>query len=493
MTVIDQSEERRGNNFTLIAGPLVFLISFFIDSPDPFYPFLPQMISITLWMAIWWLSECVHIAVTSFLPFILLPACGIADVKVISAQYMDPILFLFIGGFLIAFAIEKWGLHRRLALGILSSTGKTSGSVLTGVMATSFLLSMWISNTATVMMLISAVLAVILQLKDHIQSKETHRRLSAALLIGLAYSANIGGMATLVGTPTNMIFYRFYMEQYGQNYPISFLGWMAFALPIALLLLLITRLTLKYTLLKNDASLPFDRSLFTAQRKALGPWSSDEKKTAFIFGMTVLLWFTRESIEFGSYHFTGWSGLFPFPTQITDGTVAVFMALLLFTIPSGTEKGRTLLSWNEAAKIPYEIILLFGSGFALSKGFETSGLSNFIAQKLHGLKDFDLLTLVLIIGAIVTLISEFASNVASIQLVMPILIALHSSIGHHPALLMVTAALSASLGFMLPVATAPNTIVYSSGHIKVREMVLAGFIIDLAGILVISFFIRYFF
>ncbi len=491
MTENEQNQPKR-RIIPLLAGPLIFILSYFISSPDPIYPLLPQMGGLTLWMAIWWLSECVHIAVTSFLPFILLPACGIADIKVISAQYMDPILFLFIGGFLMAFAIEKWGLHRRLALGILSSTGKTSGSVLTGVMLTAFLLSMWISNTATVMMLISAVLAVILQLKEHIHDKEIHRRTSAALLIGLAYAANLGGMATLVGTPTNMIFYRFYTEQYGSQYPITFLGWMAFALPIAVVLLYITRLTLKYTLLKKDAAFPFDRTLFITQRKALGKWSVDEKRTALLFGITVLLWFSRGDIELGDYKINGWASLFPYPTQITDGTVAIFMALLFFMIPSSTEPGRALLTWTEASKIPYEIILLFGSGFALSKGFETSGLSNFIAQQLHGLKGIDILYLILLIGAVVTIISEFASNVASIQLVMPILIAVHESIGHHPALLMTTAALAASLGFMLPVATAPNTIVYSSGHIRVKEMVIAGFIIDILGIITITLFINFF-
>ena len=328
MTESVQSSHNKRKLLSLLGGPVIFTFSYFIDSPDPLYPLIPVMIGLTFWMAIWWLSECVHLAVTSFLPFIFLPGSGIADIKVISAQYMDPILFLFIGGFLIAFAIEKWGLHRRLALSILSSTGKTSGSVLTGVMLTSFIISMWISNTATVMMLLSAVLAVILQLKEHIKDTEIHRRTSAALLIGLAYAANIGGMSTLVGTPTNMIFYRFYSEQFGSQYPITFIGWMAVALPIAVVLLIVTRITLKFTLLKSESSYPFDRSLFIAQRKALGKWNRDEKYTAFVFGATVLLWFSRGDIELGTYTVSGWASLLPYPTQVTDGTTAIFMALL---------------------------------------------------------------------------------------------------------------------------------------------------------------------
>jgi|JI10StandDraft_1071094.scaffolds.fasta_scaffold25031_2 solute carrier family 13 (sodium-dependent dicarboxylate transporter), member 2/3/5 len=483
----------RKPGWPIILGPLVFLISFFLPSPDSFYPLIPVMIGLTIWIALWWLTEAVHIAVTSFIPFIFIPACGIADIKVVSAQYMDPILFLFLGGFLLSFAIEKWGLHRRLALFILSSTGHSAGNILIGVMLTAFIISMWISNTATVMMLISAVLAVIYQLNHHLKNKEHHRVIGSALLIGLAYSANIGGMSTLVGTPTNMIFYRSYSEHFGTTYPITFTGWMAFALPVALLLLITTWLVLRFTLLKKLAAIPFDKEVFKAQRKQLGNWNKDERLTFLVFLLTVILWFTRANFELGSVTLRGWSSYFPYPTQITDGTVAMFMALLLFVIPSSTEKGRSLLTWTEASKIPYEIILLFGSGFALAKGFESSGLSNWLAQQLHALKGVHPFLIIVTIGIIVTLISEFASNVASIQLVMPVLISLQAVVGQHPALLLVTAALAASLGFMLPVATAPNTIVFSSGHIKVREMAMAGLIIDLAGILIISIYLYCFF
>jgi sodium-dependent dicarboxylate transporter 2/3/5 len=343
------------------------------------------------------------------------------------------------------------------------------------------------------MMLISAVLAVIYQLNHHLKNKEHHRIIGSALLIGLAYSANIGGMSTLVGTPTNMIFYRSYSEHFGTSYQITFTGWMAFALPVAILLLITTWLVLRFTLLKKLAAIPFDKEVFKTQRKQLGNWNKDERLTFLIFLLTVILWFTRADFELGSVTLRGWSSLFPYPTQITDGTVAMFMALLLFVIPSSTEKGRSLLTWTEASKIPYEIILLFGSGFALAKGFETSGLSNWLAQQLHALKGVHPFLIIVTIGIIVTLISEFASNVASIQLVMPVLISLHAVVGQHPALLLVTAALAASLGFMLPVATAPNTIVFSSGHIKVREMAKAGLIIDIAGILIISVYLYFFF
>lgn len=469
-------------------GPLLFIIFCFIPSPLPDSPFLLVMVGITAWVAIWWLTEAVHIAVSSFIPFILLPASGIADIKVVSAQYMDPILFLFIGGFLLAFAIEKWGLHRRLALGILSTTGHNASRVLFGIMLSGFLISMWISNTATVMMLLSAVLAVIHQLKKYIPEEETHRKLSSALLIGLAYSATIGGLATLVGTPTNMIFYRAFNEQYATSAPITFAGWMIFALPYAILLLLCTWFIIRFFLIRQLKIDKFEMSAFKAQFSQLGRWNKDEITVGFVFLTTALLWLTRADLDLGSFHLTGWTHLFPHPSQIQDSTIAISMALLLFLIPSKTEKGRALLTWKEASKLPYEIILLFGSGFALAKGFELSGLSSWLANHLKAVNDTPILYIILIICVIVTVISEFASNVASIQLMMPILVSLQLVTSIDPKLLLIPAALSASLGFMLPIATAPNTIAFSSGHIRVREMVLVGFFVDIIGILLILLF-----
>jgi solute carrier family 13 (sodium-dependent dicarboxylate transporter), member 2/3/5 len=469
-------------------GPLLFITCSFFPSPLPDSPLMMIMIGITAWVALWWLTEAVHIAVSSFIPFILLPASGIVDIKEVSAQYMDPILFLFIGGFLLAFAIEKWGLHRRLALGILSSTGHNASRVLFGIMLSGFLISMWISNTATVMMLLSAVLAVIHQLKIHISVEETHRKVASALLIGLAYSASIGGLATLVGTPTNMIFYRAYNEQYATSAPITFAGWMIVALPFAFLLLLSAWFIIRFFLLRKLKIDKFEMSGFKTQFSQLGRWNKDEKIVGAVFLSTALLWLTRADLDIGSFHLTGWTHLFPYPTQIQDSTIAITMALLLFIIPSQTEKGRALLTWKEASKLPYEIILLFGSGFALAKGFELSGLSNWLANHLNTLNEVPILYTILIICVIVTVISEFASNVASIQLMMPILISLQLITSIDPKLLLMPAAFSASLGFMLPIATAPNTIAFSSGHIRVKEMVTVGFFVDLIGILLILIF-----
>ena len=398
---------------------------------------------------------------------------------------MDPILFLFIGGFIISFAIEKWGLHKRVALRILSITGKNPAQLLLGIMITSYFISMWISNTATVMMLLSAVMAIIYQLDHHYNDKHQHRKLSSALLIGLAYAATIGGMATLVGTPTNMIFYRAYLEAYPLQNDLSFISWFKVGFPISILLLLITWMILKINISKKEQAINFDISIFKKAYQDLGKFSSEEKTVGLIFISTALLWFTRADIPLGSFTIKGWCNLFPYPNQMQDSTVAIVCALLLFILPA-SEKGKSILEWKDTAKLPFDILLLFGSGFALAKGFESSGLSKYLASQLNFLNGVHPLMILLIVCMIITIISEFASNVASIQLALPILIALQNAMHLHPMVLLVPATLAASLGFMMPVATAPNTIVFSSGHIKTSEMGFVGFWVNISGIVIIS-------
>ncbi|MFM7015021.1 MAG: SLC13 family permease [Bacteroidota bacterium] len=472
-------------NLLLIAGPLLFILISNLHSPDPSHPEMMTMLGLVCWVALWWFTEVVHIAITSLLPFVFLPSLGIIDIKETAAQYMDPILFLFIGGFIISFAIEKWGLHKRVALKILSITGKNPAQLLLGIMLTSYFISMWISNTATVMMLLSAVMAIIYQLDHHYNDKHQHRKLSSALLIGLAYAATIGGMATLVGTPTNMIFYRAYLEAYPMQHDLSFISWFKIGFPISILLLIISWFVLKFNISKKESVIHFDISLFKKAYHDLGKFSTEEKTVSIVFILTALLWFTRADIPLGNFTIKGWCNLFPYPAQMQDSTVAIVCALLLFILPA-SEKGKSILEWKDTSKLPFDILLLFGSGFALAKGFEKSGLSTYLASQLTFLNGVHPLLILLIVSLIITIISEFASNVASIQLALPILIALQNAMHLPPLLLLIPATLAASLGFMMPVATAPNTIVFSSGHIKTREMGLAGFWVNLAGILIIS-------
>lgn len=480
-------------NIKLLLGPLLAAIVYLFFDLVPGNPFATKMAAVAIWMAVWWLTEVVHLAVTALLPVILMPMLGIADSKTTAFQYMDPIIFLFIGGFIIAFAIERWALHQRIALKILMIVGTSPSRILFGVMSTSFLFSMWISNTATVMMLISAVLAVIVQIEKHFREEHHSHKMATALLIGLAYSATIGGMATLVGTPTNMIFLREYTEKFPQNNDMNFLSWFIIGFPVALVFLLITFFILKKMFIKKEAELIIDKQYFRDAYQRLGKMSYEEKIVSVVFCFTALLWFTREDIDFGFLVVRGWSNLFPYKNFLSDSTVAICMALLLFLIPSKAEKGRAIITWDDVTKLPYDIVLLFGGGFAMAKGFEISGLSNWFALQLKFSSETNVYVLVFGLCVIITIISEFASNVACIQLMIPILLAIQKTMGVHPLMLMIPATLAASLGFMLPVATAPNTIVFGSKRLKVKDMLRAGLILDVVGILLVtaaSYFIR---
>lgn len=455
----------------------------FVDL-DPGNPMATRMCAVTAWIAIWWITEVVHLAVTSLLPFLLIPILGIAGTGTIAKEYMDPIMFLFIGGFILAIGIEHWHLHRRIALKILMKVGKRPSSILGGVMGVTWFFSMWISNTATVLMMMAAVGAVIWQMEK--QLGDGAGRMASGLYIGLAYSATIGGMATLVGTPPNMVFYRFYEKYYPQATDMDFTQWFIVGLPVSVIFLVLAYYSIRFLFIPSRLNKPFEITYFKNEYKSLGPMSYEEKMIAFIFSATAFLWFTRSDIDFGGLALPGWKNLFPHPENIQDGTVAIAMSLLLFFIPSKNKKGEMLLSWKEASRLPFHILLLFGSGFALARGFEDSGLSSWLATRLSFMKDVDTWVLVLSICTLVCVISEFASNVASIQLMLPVLLPLVATLGVHPLLLMVPATFAASLGFMLPVATGPNTIVFGSNRIHVSEMARAGLALDVIGILLIT-------
>jgi len=471
----------------IIAGPLLGVVVFiFLNYYSSAGATAAKMAGVAVLMAAWWLTEAVPMAITALMPVVLFPLLGILDSKITSSQYMDPIIFLFIGGFILAYAIEKWMLHERIALKILMGVGSKPSNILLGVMITTFLISMWISNTATVMMLFASVMAIILKIENNASADSHTHGISVALLLGLAYSASIGGMATLVGTPTNMIFYRSYTEQFPQNADMNFLSWFVKALPIALALLLITFLLLKFLFLKKNRSLGLGKSFFRDSYKELGNISYEEKIVAILFVITAVLWFTRANVEIGGMKISGWSSLFGSPEYISDGVVAIAMATILFFIPSKQNKGESLLVWKDISKLPFDIILLFGGSFALAKGMEVSGLSTWLASNLGFASKINLMLFILLMCVLVTVISEFASNVACIQLMLPILISLQKEMGINPLVLMIPATLAASLGFMLPVATAPNTIVFSSRMLNAKDMMKAGFWVDVAGIIIIT-------
>lgn len=366
----------------ILAGPAVALsLYFFLGNFTDAGEIASRMAGIAALMAVWWLTEAVPMAVTALVPVVFFPLLGILDSKQTSMQYMDPIIFLFIGGFIIAYGIEKWMLHERIALKILMKVGSRPANILMGVMITTFLISMWISNTATVMMLYASVMAIISRIENNSNGNPQLHGITVSLLLGLAYAASIGGMATLVGTPTNMIFYRAYNEQYPHDGGVNFLSWFLTALPISLILLVFTFLLLRFLYIRSNASIGLNKSFFRDSYKSLGKTSYEEKTVGVIFFMTALLWFTRADIEIAGIKFRGWSSLFGAPDYISDGVVAVAMAALLFFIPSKQNRGESLLVWRDMSRLPFDIILLFGGGFALAKGMEASE-----AQFMAGIK-----------------------------------------------------------------------------------------------------------
>ena len=465
----------------LLSGPLAATIVWSFFEPDPANPLATRMAGIIVWIAIWWLTEAIELGVTALLPLVLMPVLGITDMRTTSMQYMDQVIFLFIGGFMLAIAMEKWNLHKRIALNILLRVGSKPSQILFGVMLTSFIMSMWISNTATVMMLYPAVVSIASGLKSN---DSRYEKFTAALMIGLAYSATIGGMCTLVGTPTNMIFASFYSREFPAE-EISLSEWFVFGMPLGISFFIIAFIMLKFLFVRNFTMYGLSKDELVQQLKLLGAMSREEKIVMTVFTCTALLWFFRVDIDFGLFRIKGWSELLGKPAYLHDSTVGICMALLLFLIPS-KEKKESILEWKDAARIPLNVVFLFGGGFAVAKGFEVSGLSSWLAQSLSSLRGTDIIIVIAAVCCIITLLSEFTSNVATIQLMLPILLSLSLSLQVPALMLMIPATLAASSGFMLPVATAPNTIVYGSGLIQQKYMLKAGAILDICCILLIT-------
>ncbi len=482
-------------NIIIAIGPLLAGLTWLFTEIVPAEPKVSLMAGIALWMAWWWLTECLPFWITALLPLLLLPVFGIKDVGGTSMEYIDRIVFVFAGGFVIALSLEKWGLHKRIALRILSGVGSSPGKVLLGSMITSYLLSMWISNTATVMILLPSILAITDRAGELVADEEHKRKFRVAILLGLAFSATIGGMATLVGTPTNMIFYGKYIETFKSTADLNFATWFLFAFPLSLALLAVCFFVLRNMFLYRTHSLRIDRSLFRQKLNELGNWTRMEKTTGIVFGATALLWFTRGDIDFGAFAFNGWGGLLPaefmgynLKKLNHDFLPAVVMALSLFFIPAEKGNGMTM-ELPDLKKLPFDIIILFGGGFALAMGIEASGLSKWLASGLNAFVGQEPILFVFGMCLMICFISEFASNVACIQLMLPVLLSFYPLLNVHPLYLLAPATLAASLGFMLPIATAPNTIVFGTKRIKTKEMLKAGFFLDVAGVLLITLFV----
>lgn len=475
--------------FGLLLAVAAFCILLFAGNLDPAKPQLNTMAGIATLMAILWITETIPLAVTSLIPLVFFPILGLLSAEDVASSYMNSIIFLFLGGFLIAIAMEKWELHKRIALKIITIFGGTPNSIIIGFMVSGALLSMWISNTATALMLLPIGLSVINKLETEF-GKEKSQQFTVILLLSIAYSCTLGGVATLIGTPPNLVMVKMLNVLFPTAPEITFGNWMILTLPISVIMLIIVAVFLTKVLYKIDREIKLDKNFIKEEYKQLGKFSYEEKAVSVVFLITALLWIFRSDIYFGFMTIPGWSNLLPTKEFIDDGTVAITMAFILFLIPSKSNK-TALLDFQAFNKIPWGIILLFGGGFALAKGFSTTGLSVYIGEQLKGLQNISPLLIIIFSAFTVSLLTELTSNTAVTQMILPVAASVSVAIGLNPILLMITVTLSASMAFMLPVATPPNTIIFSGGRIKTIEMAKTGLLLNIFGAIIVSLFVYY--
>ena len=448
-----------------ILGPLTFITLMLIGPFEGLSHSAHSILSSTLWIAIWWITEAIPIAATALIPIVLFPLSGGLDLSATTASYGHKFVFLYLGGFLIAIGIEKWNLHKRIAINIISFIGIDARRVILGFMLATAFLSMWISNTATSVMMLPIGIAIIKQLSEN-------KTFGKALMLGIAYSASIGGVATLIGTPPNLVLAGVISEIYG--YEITFSKWFLFGFPISIILLFfcwiyLTRVAYRF----ESKSFLEGNTEIKSLKKELGPISYEEKLVGIIFTLAGLCWISRSFF------------LQKILPSLDDTIIAISFGLLLFILPS-KQKSTALLSWRDTINLPWGIIILFGGGMALARAFETSGLALWLGELMTSFSVLPLFLLILLLIAAVNFLTEITSNLATTAMLLPVLAPLALEINIHPFGLMVGAAVAASCAFMLPVATPPNAVVFGSGYLKIQDMVTRGVIMNIFSIILIT-------
>ena len=470
----------------LFLGPAVFLLCLLLPTPEGLTPEAQRVGAVALLMAIWWICEALPMAAIALLPIALFPFMDVMPVGNVTSQYGHPIIFLFMGGFLIAVTMERWNLHKRIALSIIQCVGFGPKSIILGFMIASAFLSMWVSNTATAMMMVPIGIAVIRQTRELLraESKETGNPVAdssgfaISLMLGIAYACSIGGVATIIGTPPNTVLVGMISTLFGET--VSFLDWMLFGVPLSIFMLLLCWYYLVAFAFPADfKQLRGGDELIRSELTGLGRMSKEERWIVIIFASVAIAWISRSFITLPAFR------------NVNDTSIAILGALLLFCIPSNLRKGEYLLDWNTAVKIPWGIIILFGGGLALAHGFSTTGLSDWLASFLANLEGVHILILLIAVTGLTLLLTEVTSNTATATMLMPIMASMAFALNLHPYGLMVAAAVASSFAFMLPVATPPNAVVFGSGYVTIPQMARAGLWLNVIGIFVISLFVLY--
>ncbi|WP_227936494.1 SLC13 family permease [Alkalihalobacillus deserti] len=465
----------------LFLGPLLFMAVLLFFFPEGLSYEGRMVLATTLWVATWWITEAIPIPVTSLLPIILLPITGAVNGDMVTAAYGNPIIFLFLGGFLIALAMEKWNLHKRIALNIISVIGTSPSRIVFGFMAATGFLSMWVSNTAAVMMMLPIGTAITYQVAQALKNNKENlaaeeEKFSKVLIFGIGYAGTIGGLGTLIGTPPNIILAATIQELFGVQ--ISFADWLFFSAPVVVILLISSWLFLtKVAHPIKLKELPGGKALIDNEKNKLGKISFEEQAVLAVFLFAAFMWITRTFL---------WEGQIIAIPGLNDTMIAIFAAVLLFLIPS-INKGSRILDWEVSKDVPWGILLLFGGGLAIAAGFRESGLADWIGGQLTVLEGVNFILIIVLTTTLVLFLTEITSNTATATMILPVLAALGLALNIHPFALMVPAAMAANCAFMLPVGTPPNAIIFATGKIKIIEMVKNGFWINILAVILITF------
>ena len=467
-----------GRQIGFILGPLLFVVLLLTLPTDFISPGANKVLALGAWMIVWWISESVPIPVTALLPLVSFPVLGVMSMKDAAAPYANPIIFLFLGGFLIALALEKHRLHERIALNLIRVTGTSGNGIILGFMISTGFISMWISNTATAMMMLPIALSVInlLKSKEDIKLHELptqERNFAMGLLLMVGYAATLGGLATIIGTPPNVVFAGLLDEFYHQK--LDFGKWMIIGVPVAILLLLSTYLIITRILFPNNLkNVEGTGDLIERKLLELGPISKEEKRVLTIFALTSFFWIFQQL--FNTYVFKR--------ELLNDTNIAMTGGLLMFVVPANFKKHIFLLDWKDTFNLQWGILFLFGGGLCLADGLENTGIIQLVGKWLAGQSTYNAwLIFGLILASVI--LSEFMSNVALVQIFVPVIFGIADGMNVNPILLAMPVTLSASIGFMFPIATPPNAIVFSSGYIRMKDMVRAGILLDIASIVII--------
>ena len=460
----------------LAIGPLIFLIVLNL----PLVLVSEQgdaVIAVALWMLVWWITEAVSISVTALLPLLLFPLLKILPIAEVGANYGSPIVFLFFGGFVMALALEKVNLHKRIALNIIKLTGTTPNKVVLGFMIATAALSMWISNTASTVVMLPIALSVIRLLIDDADGfTKNDQNFALSVMLGIAFSANAGGIATVIGTPPNSVMIGLLENEY--NIQISFLKWMSLGLPFSLLLITITYFVLvKWMFPNKNLQFNASREVIQEELHKLGPTSGKEKMVLIIFGITVFLWIFRTLIN----------TIFP-TLGLSDTMISIFAAIALFAVPYNLKQGDFIIKWNDTSKLAWGILILFGGGLALAKGMSVSGIADLVAGAIAG-SDISILLTASLLILLMLFMTELMSNVALVAVLAPVVAGIAIGLGLPILYLLIPVTMASSCAFMLPMATPPNAIVFASGYVKVPQMARVGIVLNLisVGLLILVF------